>query len=111
VTRALRVAVFAALSAAGTMLVGWWLLPLLAVGWVRVLPSTRNPVRTTALGAALGWAALLGWGALHGPLPALAVRMSALLQLPRWGFVLATLLYPALLAGAAALMVKPAEQR
>jgi hypothetical protein len=77
-----------------------------AAVWVRAFPSARHPVRTTGIGAALGWAALVAWGVVHGPALALATQMSALLALPRWGFLAATLAYPALLAGAAALMVK-----
>jgi hypothetical protein len=41
--------------------------------------------------------------------PALAARLSVVLELPRWGFLAATLLFPALLAGTAALLVKPAS--
>jgi hypothetical protein len=109
VRRALRIVAFASLAAGGTVLGGWWTVPILAAIWVRVLPSDRRPVRTTALGAALGWLILVGMAALHGPAPALAARLSAVLELPRWGFPAATILFPALLAATAALLVKPAS--
>jgi hypothetical protein len=100
---------FASLAAGGTVAGGWWTVPILAAIWVRVLPSNRRAVRTTVLGAALGWLVLVGIAALQGPVPALAARLSAVLELPRWGFLAATILFPALLAGTAALLVKPAS--
>jgi hypothetical protein len=107
----LRIAAFASLAAGGTVAGGWWTVPVLAALWVRVLPSDRRPVRTTVLGAALGWLALVVIAALHGPVPALATRFSAVLDLPRWGLLAATILFPALLAGGAALLVRPASVR
>ncbi len=62
-------------------------------------------------GAVLGWALLLGWAALHGPTGAIARRTSGVFGLPPWGFVLLTLAAPALLAGGAALAVRPAPPR
>jgi hypothetical protein len=60
-------------------------------------------------GAAAGWLALLGAAALQGPAPAVGAIFSAVLGLPRWGFLLVTLLFPAALAGTAALLTKPAS--
>lgn len=108
--RALRVAAFASLTAGGTLAAGWWTVPLLAAAWVRVL-SDRRPILSTMLGAALGWVALLGLGMRYGPVAAVAWCLSAALELPRWGFLAATIVFPALLAGAAALLVKPASPR
>lgn len=107
--RAARVVAFAALAAGGTVAAGWWIVPVLAAAWVRVLPSDRRPIRTTTLGAALGWLALVGVVALHGHVLALAAALGAVLGLPRWGLLAATLVFPALLAGAAAVLVKPAS--
>jgi hypothetical protein len=109
VRTAFRVVLFAGLSAAATIYLGWWAVPALAAIWVRAFPAARHPVRTAAAGAALGWGAILLWGAAHGPVPALAARMSTVLSLPRGGFLAATLVWPALLAGAAALLVKPSR--
>jgi hypothetical protein len=109
VKRTFRIALFAALSAAATALGGWWTVPLLAALWVRVLPSDRRGPATTVVGAAAGWLALLGVEALHGPIPALATLLSAVLGLPRAGFLLATVLFPAALAGSAAILAKPSS--
>lgn len=104
----MRITLFGALTAAGTVAGGWWSVPILAALWVRVLPSDRNAVGTTMFGAALGWLFLLGLLAFQGPVPAVAVMCSAVLGLPRWGFPLVTLLFPAALAGTAALLTRPA---
>lgn len=109
--RVLRVAAFASLTAGGTVAAGWWTVPLLAAAWVQVLASDRRPVLSTMLGAALGWVALLGLGTRYGPVAAVAWCLSAALELPRWGFLAATIVFPVLLAGAAALLMKPASPR
>jgi len=108
-SRALRIAVFAALTAAGTVVGGWWSVPVLAVLWVRVLPSDRHGVANSAIGAAIGWLVLLGIAALHGPVATVARVLSAVLELPPWGFFLATLLFPAALAALAAILTRPAS--
>ena len=103
--------VFAALVALGTILGGWWTVPVLAALWVRMLPRLRSRVRSCMLGAALGWGGLLGWTAMEGPVGLVATRVGGVLELPGWGMVLVTLLFPALLAGAAARGAQPAPPR
>jgi hypothetical protein len=98
---ALAVAVSLA-TAAG----GWWTVPLAAGLWSRIA-AVRRPVIGAALGGALGWALLLGWTAMHGPSGTLARRVAPILHLPAAALVLATLLFPALLAGAAAGVARP----
>jgi hypothetical protein len=110
VRTAFRLLLFGAVSAAATVFLGWWAVPVAAIIWVRAFPRAHHPVRTTAVGAALGSAALLLWGAAHGPLVPFALRMSSVLSLPRAGFPAATLAWPAFLAGAAALMVRPTRR-
>jgi hypothetical protein len=106
-TRVLRTLVFAGLVAAGTVIAGWWTVPVLAAVWVRVAPRSRGAVRSCMLGAALGWGLLLGWTALEAPVDLLARRVGGVLELPGWGLFVATLLFPALLAGAAARVARP----
>jgi hypothetical protein len=109
--RLLRTLVFAGLVAAATVIAGWWTVPVLAAVWVRVASRSRAAVRSCILGAALGWALLLGWTALNGPVDLLARRAGGVLELPGWGLLVATLLFPALLAGAAARVARPAPPR
>ena len=106
-SRMLRTFAFAVLTAAGTVAAGWWTVPILTAFWVRVLPSDRKP-GTAIAGSVAGWGALVALGWPQGHVPALARTLSAILGLPPWGFLAATLLFPALLAAAAAALVKPA---
>jgi hypothetical protein len=111
VKRVLRTMVFGGAVAAGTLAAGWWTVPVLAAAWVRVAPRPRWAVRTCMLGAALGWGMLLGWSALKGPVDLLARRAGGVFGMPDWGLFVATLLFPALLAGAAARVAQPAPPR
>ena len=106
-----RVLVLAIAFAAATAAAGWWAVPVVAAGWVRVASRHRTPVRTCIAGATIGWTLLLGWGALQGPVEAVARRAGGAIGLPPWGFVLVTLLFPALLAGAAAQVARPSALR
>ena len=105
--RVFRTSAFALFAAAGTIAAGWWTVPILAALWVRVLPSDRKP-GTAVVGAAAGWGALVALGWPQGHVLALAHTLSSTLGLPPWGFIAATVVFPALLAGAAAALVKPA---
>jgi hypothetical protein len=108
VKRALQLAlVFAGATAAA----GWWTVPIVAAIWVRVAPRARRPVLSCTVAAAAGCALLLGWTALQGPVDAVARRVGGAVGLPPWGFVLVTLLFPAFLAGAAAVAARPAAPR
>jgi hypothetical protein len=109
VRRGVRIALFGAITAVGTAAAGWWIVPIVAVLWVRVLPSDRSPMTTTMFGAAAGWLILVGVVASQGPVPAVVAICSAVLGLPRWGFLLVTLLFPAALAGTAAFLSRPAS--
>jgi hypothetical protein len=57
-----------------------------------------------AAAAVLAWAALLVIAAVRGPLWTLAIKVGAVLALPGWLFLLVTLAFPAILAGAAAVV-------
>lgn len=102
---ALRLVLLAALVGGSTVLGGWWTVPAIAALWTRLVPSARGVRRTVAAGAALGWLAILTWSARHEPIVTVATRMSAVLNLPTWGFTAATLIFPALLAATAADLV------
>jgi len=105
--RALRMLCFAVLVALGTRVAGWWIVPVLAAVWVRVDPRDPTPVLTCMAGAALGWAMLVGLSALTGPVTTVARRAAGAMDMRPWELLLATLVFSALLAGAAALGAKP----
>lgn len=91
------------LTALLTALVGWWTVPLVGAG-AGLLARGRGgaPMLDAAVGGALGWALLLLWDAAHGPVAALAQRVAGVMQLPPSALIGVTLVFPALLAGAAA---------
>ena len=91
--------------ALGTVLAGWRTVPVIAAGWLWLSPDSVRPVRRAMTGAAIGWALLLGWTALHGPIGPMARRAGGLFRLPGWGLVLVTLLFPAALAGLVAVIL------
>jgi hypothetical protein len=98
-----RAAVFAVAAAVGSLLAGWWALPVLGLVWGVAAHRRRAPGRTAALGATLGWAGLLVWNTVGGEGWRLAARAGDTLGL--WGapgYAAATLVFAALLAGCAA---------
>lgn len=82
---------------------GGWLAP---VAWgiaVGLLWPRQQPARTAALAALVAWALLLAVPHLLGdPVALLVDRLSAAMRLPTWALPVATLIFPALLAGCAA---------
>ncbi len=102
--RLVEMLVGAAAVAAGTAAGGWWTVPLVGAAWALVRRQVR-PV-TVAAGAALTWAALLGWRALTGEVAALADRLAGVFGLPAPAVLAAGPLYAALLAGLAAILVR-----
>ena len=103
-SRALQVGAFAICAAVATSLAGWWLIPVLAALWVRVLPRTDSAASTCGIGAATGWAVLLLVDAAQGPADTVARRVGGVFLLPAWAFVGLTVLFGALLAATAAIL-------
>jgi hypothetical protein len=97
------VAVFgaAALMAVGTLLLGWWTVPLVAGLWA----IWRKPV-DAGLAGALAWGGILGWQAWQGPVGTLAQRLAGIFPVPAVLLPLLTPLFAGLLAWSAAVVVK-----
>lgn len=101
--RALRLAMLAVVVAAGTMILGWWCVPVVGVLHGAARGTTgKGLVVEAGVGAALGWAGVLAWSAPPGPLWHLAMRAGGVFGLPGWAFVAATLVFAGLLAASAA---------
>ncbi|HEX4935425.1 MAG TPA: hypothetical protein VFV33_19730 [Gemmatimonadaceae bacterium] len=99
----LRTLILAIVVTLGTVLVGWWLVPVLALGFGVVMRGAPRPGATAALAGALGWGGYLAVVALGGgPVGSFAASLAASMKLPAWAPLAATLLFPALLAGPAA---------
>ncbi len=92
----------ALLVGAATWAMGWWaVVPIAAVAaWF--LRDVRGAVGSITVGAALGWALLLGIDAMGGRLGALTTALAGTLSAPAPAVVFVTLAFPALLAWSAA---------
>lgn len=100
-----RIALVAVACAAATVWLGWMSVPL--VGFAFGLFGRRARARGTvaALGAALGWAAILAADAARGAdARAVAERVGGVFQLPGIAFIALTLVFAALLSGPAAVI-------
>jgi hypothetical protein len=101
----------AAAMAALTWLVGWWgvLLAALIIGFV--FRDEGGGGWRIAIAAAFAWGGLLLVDASGGPLGPLVQRLAAIMRLPAVVLMIATLLFPALLAWSAATVAAIALQR
>jgi hypothetical protein len=89
----------------GTWILGWWAVPIVAVLWaVPARRSWRRPALVAALGAAGSWALLLAVDAAGGRLLALGALFARIAGVPAVASLALTLLFPALLAGTAAIV-------
>jgi hypothetical protein len=97
----MALALTAVAFALGTWGFGWGAVAVIGavVGLAQV---SERPVRTAAAGAGLAWGGLLLWGALTGPLPALAGVLGGIVGLPSVAVVVLTLVFAMAVAGAAA---------
>ncbi len=104
--------------AAGTVLLGWWAVPILgalapvaaaALGGARWAPRQgRSVPRGAAFAAAFGWAALLAWAAVGPQFGTVSGLVGTLLQAPWPAVAAVTLLLPAVLAWSAAALAEGA---
>lgn len=100
-----RIVVVAIACAVGTEWIGWASLPV--VGLIYGVTDRRARARGTvaALGAVLGWLAILGIAAARGTdVRAVAVNMGGVFQVSSVTFALMTLIFAALLGGTAAVL-------
>ncbi len=97
----MTVLVLAAAMVLGTGLFGWWSVPVLGLGY-GAWRGEEPAAAFAALAALLSWGSLMAWNGLSGPVLALAGSLGEVMGLPGWSLILATLLFPAVLAGAAA---------
>lgn len=105
-----RVLAGTAFVAAGTWVLGWWTVPLVGAGMGLLWPDDR-PALSAAAAGALGWGILLVWGGLIGPVMGVAGTVGGVMGLPGAAVLLITLLFPAILSGAAGALVGVARAR
>lgn len=91
-----------AVFGAGTIIAGWWCLPLIAALWC--VGRRGLPWRAGAA-AAVAWVVLPAFTLQWGPLSRLMPRIGGVLGLPGWVFLLLPPVYAWLLAWSAARVV------
>jgi hypothetical protein len=99
-----RVALIAAVAAVATILLGWWSAAAIGIVVGLVTPAGRRAGLEAGASAALGWGAILAASAVSGPIWAVAQRVGPVFSVPAVGFLAVALVFPALLAGSAALV-------
>ena len=100
----LRVLLLALAYGAGTVVFGWWAVPVLAVLW-GVIAFDRPRVGTTsALAGALAWGGILAWHAARGPLLPFADRLGGVMQQPGALLLVLTVVFPAAVAASASVL-------
>ncbi len=99
----LRALILAIVITLGTVLVGWWVVPLVAAAFGVLQRKAPAPGLVAALSGALGWGGYLAVVAFGGgPVSGFAGALATSMKLPGWAPLVATLVFPALLAGPAA---------
>jgi hypothetical protein len=90
--------------AAGTLFVGWWSVPVVALVWGWLVGPARRPATRAAAGAALAWMGFLAYEAMRGPAGRLARTLGAVMHLPAVVLVVVTVLFAMILALSAAIV-------
>jgi hypothetical protein len=101
----LLVGALTAAMALGTWWLGWWVVPVLGAAW-GVARYGAYPSVTAAVAAALGWTVILGVQAVQGPMGEVSRTLAGAVGVPGWLPMIATLLFPAGLAAAAARLAR-----
>ena len=98
----LRVLILAIVIALGTVLLGWWTVPIAGALYGLLARGARRPGLTAAVAAMVAWGGYLSIGAATGaPVGTFGAQLARAMQLPVWAPIAATLVFPAILAGCA----------
>jgi hypothetical protein len=90
--------------AAGTLFVGWWSIPVIALAWGWFVGPARRPATRAAAGAVLAWGGFLAYDAVRGPAGRLARTLGQLMNLPAVVLVVVTVAFAVILAWSAAIV-------
>lgn len=101
----LRVVAIAVGCAVATIWLGWMAVPIVGIIYGLADRRARGRGSIAALGAVIGWGAILAEEAARGAhIGVVASQFSAIMQMPAVGFPVVTLLFAALLCGPAAVI-------
>jgi len=88
--------------AAGTAAVGWWAVPVIAIVWAILTRNERSHPLLVGFAAMWAWGELLAIAAMRGPVMELATVIGGVMSIGAAGAICLTILYPGLVAAAAA---------
>ncbi|MEO7217632.1 MAG: hypothetical protein ABI026_05515 [Gemmatimonadaceae bacterium] len=101
----LRVVVIAVACAVATIWVGWMAVPVVGIVYGLADRRARGRGSIAALGAVVGWGAILAEEAARGAdVGRVSSQLGAIMQMPAVGFSVVTLTFAALLCGTAAVI-------
>jgi hypothetical protein len=95
-----------AAMAVGTWYVGWWMVPVVGAVWGFVAVADRALPLQAALAGVNAWGILLALRMPGGGVERVAGSVGTLLSIGGAALIALTLLYPALLAASAAMLVR-----
>jgi hypothetical protein len=95
----------AALLVLATLAGGWWMVPVVSFLWTLVAPRRGNVIYASFAGA-LAWGAILMAVSREGSVPSVDHIVGSVMRVPGNALMGLTLLYAALIAGAAALIAQ-----
>ncbi len=99
----LRFLILVVVIALGTVLVDWWIVPVIGLVYGLVSRRSRAPATVAAVAGAVAWGgylAIIGFGGAS--VAAFGGNLARSLEMPAWLPHVATMVFPALLAGSAA---------
>ena len=100
---ALRFVILAVVMALGTVLLQWWVVPAVAFGYGVVARGTARPVLLAMAAAVVAWGGYLAILSFGGaPIGRFGADLASAMQLPSAVPLLATVFFPAAMAGPAA---------
>jgi hypothetical protein len=98
----LRLLILAVVIALGTVLVDWWIVAIAGLAYGVLSRSTRYPGTMAAAAAVIAWGGYLALTTVGGaPVRAFGANLARSLEVPGWVPLVATLAFPAVLAGSA----------
>ena len=101
---ALKVLLLGSAFALGTLVLGWWAIPVLGAVWGLIGPNKKRAPVLSGISAGWGWVLLLLWTAWQGPLLTLAHRTAGVMGMGTVSILGITVAFSVVLAWAAAVV-------
>ncbi len=101
---ALKILLLGSAFALGTVVIGWWAVPILGATWGLIGPNRKRAPLLAAVSAGWGWVLLLLWNAWQGSLLTLANRAAGVMGMGGASLLGITVAFSLVLAWAAAVV-------